>query len=148
MRRAYNVPMTNQRRAMQPEGGYGSSRVSRRNKLLGAVSGVGLVLVAALLVLTWISNGQPELTATGQVLATRIVLDHTSPDRFEGSMLYYRIEAEVRFMVHGEQHEGWLKASSASADRTMLAMKLASHPARCTVYWAPGHLDNAKCRLP
>jgi hypothetical protein len=110
--------------------------------------GVALALVALIglgRVIEWPSNTDHS-TAAGQVLETRIVVDHLGESQY-GGVIYYRIEAHVRYELHSQQRDQWMTASEATTEREVLAVRLSSHPKTCLVYWFPKHPENAQCQL-
>ena len=112
---------------------------------VGLVAVVLIVLFGLGRVIEWPSNTNHS-TAAGQVLETRIVVDHLGESQY-GGIIFYRIEAHVRYELHGQQREQWMTASEANPERQMLAAKLASRPVNCMVYWFEKHPENPKCQL-
>lgn len=121
----------------------------RRNSWTEAALLALFAILAALSVVCkthdWSADMQYS-TAEGSILETRIVVDHTS-ESSHGGQIFYRTEARTRFAVNGQEQMRWLTVSEATATPELLAAKLSSSPARCEVYWAPGHPEIAKCRL-
>lgn len=118
-----------------------------REKLLGGIVAVAVLLLAALFMVSRLSVHEHHHYAQGKVLVARIVTDH-GEEGFMGGKVYYRIDADVRFVADGEPHEQWMPASETTEDRESLVLKLAEKPERCTVTWVPGHVEHARCRLP
>jgi hypothetical protein len=111
-----------------------------------------VVLVACLLLVfvmarmhTAVWNGHE--VALGRVLETRIAV---SPNRngSDGKTILYRIEANVRYSLHGQLQKRWMPASQVTTDRDILAMRLVKQPQTCTVYWASNQQENPNCVLP
>jgi hypothetical protein len=90
--------------------------------------------------------GRSHSSAIGIVKESRIVVDHTSEGQF-GATIYYRMELRVSYAAAGEPQDRWLTASEVTPDRDGLALKLASSPKTCQVYWDSRHPENARCRL-
>jgi hypothetical protein len=112
---------------------------------------VGVGVFAVVAVIGWVHSYQMNsftrhLTADGTVSETRIVVAGLL-DSSHGGGILYRTEAHVRFMAEGQQQDRWLTASELTADRGMLAARIASHPGTCIVYWTPGHADAARCSM-
>jgi hypothetical protein len=84
--------------------------------------------------------------ARGQVLETRIAVAGTRDSYYGGSILY-RIEAHVRYDLHGLGQDRWMPASEVSSNRDTLALRLVKPPGTCEVYWVPGHPENPQCLL-
>jgi len=114
---------------------------------------VTLVMGACLLLVLFVAAGirdrafdTSHLTAEGKISDIRIVVDHTVESSYGGRILY-RIDAHVSYRALGQTQDRWMTASEVTPIRESLEMKLARHPIGCQVYWAPGHPENAKCRL-
>jgi hypothetical protein len=109
-----------------------------------------LLTVAALLVkrTPWAAGRlrAPRVTVSGTVLDTRVVVDHTSDSR-QGGLVFYRIEAHVRYEFQGQTQDRWLTASNATTARELLDAIIAKQPPNCLVFWTPNHPENAKCLL-
>ena len=113
---------------------------------------IGTVLIVVLV--AWLAFGRlfqwplnpNDTTADGKILETRIVVDHLRDSQY-GGLIYYRIEAQVKYQIQGKEQEQWIAASEATTDQILLAARISSHPKTCLVYWPPNHPDNAKCRL-
>lgn len=123
--------------------------VSGRYEWLPAVLlGLALAALAAWMV-TWRLDGfidQSYFVAEGQVLGTRIVVDHIW-DGAHGGFIYYRIEAHVNYKLQNQMQDRWLLASDVTTERERLAAKLATQPKRCLVYWKPDFPENPRCRF-
>lgn len=113
--------------------------------LMGAVAVVLVALFGLGRVIEWPSKTDHS-TTTGQVLETRIVVDHLRYNSY-GGLIYYRIDAHVSYQIQGQQQDRWMTASETTTEREVLAVKLSSHPKTCLVYWFPKHPENAQCRL-
>lgn len=121
----------------------------KRNLWFEAAIAISFVALAALCIaaLRW---HQPydldHLTTEGIVSDTRIVVDHIRDSTY-GGLIFYRIEAQVRYEIDGQAQNRWLIASQITTERVLLASKLASSPKSCQVYWLPDHPENARCRF-
>jgi hypothetical protein len=111
---------------------------------------LGLALAALAI---WMMTGrwdgfidQSYSVAEGQVLGTRIVVDHIFDGRNGGS-IYYRIEAHISYKFQGQMQDRWLLASDITTERERLAAKLATQPKQCLVYWKPDFPENPRCRF-
>ncbi len=82
----------------------------------------------------------------GNVLETRIAVEGTRESNFGGSILY-RIEALVRYDLHGHAQGRWMPASEVTSDRDLLTLRLVKPPTLCEVYWAHHHEENPNCLL-
>jgi hypothetical protein len=121
-----------------------SAKLSHLPIILG---GVSLLLFVALLVLRpmWTPTIEDShATAAGKVLETRIAVVGSQESNFGGRILY-RIEALVRYDLHGQVQERWMPASEVTSDRDLLTLRLVKRS--CEVYWTPYYPDNANCLL-
>lgn len=121
----------------------------RRRWWVEAGIGAALLLLMALFLVGRMRHGLQDwsqFTAQGVIIETRIVADRSLEGQGGGGVLY-RIEAHVNYEIRGKRQDRWLGASEVSADRSVLAARLANQPKRCEVYWAPHHPENAKCLL-
>ncbi|MGA9072411.1 MAG: hypothetical protein WB424_19275 [Terracidiphilus sp.] len=117
---------------------------------LAVAIGATLIVFLAIAVLIKTYDWQTDadhLTATGKVLETRIVVDHTRESNY-GGRIFYRIDARVQYEIQGGQQERWIAASEATTERELLSIKLAPSPKNCLVHWPPKHPENARCLLP
>jgi hypothetical protein len=107
-----------------------------------------LFLVAWIALPPWWTRtiGNSSETATGHVLETRIATFGTR-ETYHGGRILYRIEALVRYDLHGKSQDRWMGASEVTSDRDLLALRLVKHPDSCDVYWAPHHPENPNCLL-
>ena len=127
----------------------GTEKPTKRGFWRLALAVAALLLVGSLLVFKpfWMAiTVRWRNSATGQVLQTRISVEGSRESGF-GGRTRYRIEALVRYDLHGQVHESWMPASEVTADRDLLALRLVKHPDSCQVYWAPRHEDNPNCRF-
>lgn len=85
------------------------------------------------------------VTTDGKILETRKVVDGVA-DTQHGSVVFWGLEARVQYKVDGQMQDRWLRASD-NMPRETLALKLATHPTECLVYWPPNHAENARCWL-
>jgi hypothetical protein len=128
----------------------------RRRKWLEIAVGVTFLLIPAFYVLARTEGWfVPDFdSTTGQVLETRIVVDHTL-DSQTGGHIYYRLEAHVKYTVPDEatprrpdqSQDRWLTASEVTSTRELLTMLQAKQSKTCQVYWIPNHLEADRCRL-
>jgi len=113
--------------------------------------GAPLVLLCACLPFLWNHFGAPQpqdghATVSGAILDTRVAVDRIR-DGGQGGYVLYRLEAHVKFRADGRDQDRWLVVPSDSFDRLTLMAKAARHPKTCLIYWTPGHLENAKCKM-
>ena len=123
--------------------------VPQRNLPLEVSVGVVAFLVILLFAVSRFGDGffpTDYVTADGAVSETRIVVDHMLDSNY-GGRIFYRIEAHVNFELGGQPQDRWVTVSEVTTGRLELASKVAAQPKSCQVYWAPGHPENAKCRL-
>ena len=121
----------------------------QRDPWLEFVVAASIVVLVALLAFGGFvgrSFDETNVTATGSILETRIVVDHILDSQY-GGRIFYRIEARTSYEFQGQSQDRWLTASEITTARELLQAKLASRPKYCVVYWVPGHSENAKCRL-
>ena len=85
-------------------------------------------------------------TANGIILETRVDIDHTR-DSLYGGIILYRLYAHVKFEANGQDQDRWLKVLTGTTSRLELLAKAATSPKACLVYWSPGHLENAECKI-
>jgi hypothetical protein len=120
----------------------------RRPRLEAAVI-LGVAVLIALYAF-YRSGDRPSdfeyVTIMGTVLDTRIVVDSMRENRY-GGLIYYKVEADVRFEIQGRQQERWLTASETTTARELLMARLSTKPKFCRVYWRPGHPENARCEF-
>jgi hypothetical protein len=114
------------------------------------VAAVLLVTVAALLIkrTPWPRSRvhADTITASCTVLDTRVVVDHTR-ESLRGGVIYYRLEAHVRYEFQGRTQDRWLVASKATTVRELLDAMVAKQPRKGLVFWASNHPEDAKCLL-
>jgi hypothetical protein len=82
----------------------------------------------------------------GTVSEVRIVVDSMHETLYGGSVVY-RTEAHVSFSAEGQLQDRWLTAGEPSRSTAWLRFRIPSPIKKCIVYWAPGHLDSARCEL-
>jgi hypothetical protein len=85
-------------------------------------------------------------TVDGTVSDVRIVVDRVIDGGYGGRILY-KTEAHVRFTAEGKVRDRWLLAADPSSDASWLKLQIPTPIEKCIVYWVPGHLDNARCKL-
>ena len=128
----------------------------RRRKGLEITVGIVFVLIPVFYFLAraggWLT---PDFdSTTGQVLETRIVVDHASESQ-SGGHIFYRLEAHVKYAIRREDQtlqslqfeDRWLIASEVTATRELLTMVQSKQSRTCEVYWRPGHSEAARCRF-
>jgi hypothetical protein len=128
----------------------------RRRKRLEIIVGIVFVLIPIFYFLAraggWFT---PEFESTsGQVLETRIVVDHASESQ-SGGHIFYRLEAHVRYAIPSEDQttqarqfqDRWLIASEATTTRELLTMVQSKQSKTCEVHWRPNHPEAARCRF-
>ena len=85
-------------------------------------------------------------TADGMIVETRVVIDRVADYRYGGAILY-RLDAHVKFKADGQDQDRWLRVQTGTTSRLELMTKAATDPKTCLVYWTPGHLENARCKM-
>ena len=85
-------------------------------------------------------------TADGMIVETRVVIDRVADYRYGGAILY-RLDAHVKFKADGQDQDRWLRVQTGTTSRLELMAKAATDPKTCLVYWTPGHLENARCKM-
>jgi hypothetical protein len=85
-------------------------------------------------------------TVDGTVSEVRIVVDRVIDAGYGGGVLY-KTEAHVLFTAEGKLQDRWLLAAEPSRDTSWLKLQIPASIKKCIVYWVPGHLDSARCRL-
>jgi len=130
------------------------ARPARRRIWLGVVFASALVLIPAVY---WVSRAGewfvPSFDSTaGEVLETRIVLDHTRESEFGGS-IFYRLEARVKYRIPVRTsatlpelpEDQWLTASDPTTAPELLKAAQAKKATACRVFWIKNHPETAKC---
>jgi hypothetical protein len=117
--------------------------IARWKLALGAAICIVLVLGLWIAVNWTRSIPQTYATTNGKIIEIRRVVDSTADSNF-GGRIVYGFEARVQFTINGQAQERWLRASD-NVPRETLALKLASHPTECLVYWPPSHPESARC---
>jgi len=128
----------------------------RRRKWLEIAVGVAFLLIPVFYLLARAGGWfVPDFdSTTGQVLETRIVVDHVAESQY-GSSIFYRLEAHVKYAVPDQGtprqpdqfQDRWLTASDTTTTRELLTMIQAKQSKTCHIYWLPNRPEAARCRL-
>jgi len=85
-------------------------------------------------------------TVDGSVSDVRIAVDYPFDSGYGGRVVY-KAEARVLFMAEGKPQNRWLPVAEPSTSTAWLRFQIPNPITKCIVYWVPGHLDNARCKL-
>jgi hypothetical protein len=116
---------------------------------LAIFTGILLPVVAAGILWTNYRNStfwERHEAVDGTVSEIRIVPD-SKRETLYGGLVAYRTEAHVQFTAEGKLQDRWLIAGEPSTSTAWLKFKIPSPIKKCLVYWAPGHLEAARCDL-
>jgi hypothetical protein len=106
-----------------------------------------IMLLCACLPILWNHFGAsvPQnnyATADGTIVETRVAIDRIA-DSAVGGGIAYRLDAHVKFSAGREDQDRWPRVEIGTSSRAELMAKAKT----CLVYWTPGHLENAKCKM-
>ena len=125
-----------------------SATQPRRLQLRELTACLVLLLFIAMFALTRLyrNTAASYFTSNGTVEETRIT-EIQMPAGAQGGLSLFRIEARVRYSMHGTIRDRWIAASEPTTARELLEERLKPAPKVCIVYWSPRHPENPNCTL-